>query len=159
MSRPSDAGRVDAVSADDGENEVKEQLHRADSEQRREIEESLAGELAGVGDLAFAYTYGSYADMEPFHDIDVGVYLKDVQREETQRALALSEQLSNRVGKPVDVRILNFAPVSFLFHVLRGKLIVCRDDDLLSDVIEHTVSRYLDIAPLIRHATREAFTV
>jgi hypothetical protein len=34
---------------------------------------------------------------------------------------------------------------------------LCRDEALLADVMERTVSRYLDSAPLLLNATREAF--
>jgi hypothetical protein len=40
---------------------------------------------------------------------------------------------------------------------LRGQLILNRDDDLLADVMERTISHYLDIAPVLRRATKEAF--
>ncbi len=33
----------------------------------------------------------------------------------------------------------------------------CRDDAVLAEVIERTVSRYFDIAPLLRRGTQEAF--
>jgi hypothetical protein len=59
---------------------------------------------------------------------------------------------------PVDVRGLNVAPVSFLYHVLRGQLLFCRDNARLAEVMEQTISRYLDIAPLVRRATQEAFS-
>ena len=49
------------------------------------------------------------------------------------------------------------APVSFHFHVLRGECILSRNDCLLGDVIEDTVRRYLNIAPLLRRSTKEAF--
>ncbi len=76
---------------------------------------------------------------------------------ETAYGLALAQRLSEAIHLPVDIRVLNHAPVSFLFHVLQGHVLFCRDDDLLADVMERTVARYLDIAPLLRQATREAF--
>ncbi|MCP9474376.1 MAG: nucleotidyltransferase domain-containing protein [Nitrospira sp.] len=41
---------------------------------------------------------------------------------------ALSAALTAVVGGPVDVRGLNEAPVSFLYPVLRGRLVLCRDE-------------------------------
>ena len=57
----------------------------------------------------------------------------------------------------MDVRIVNEVPISFLYHVLRGMLLFSRDDVRLAEVIEDTTRRYLDIAPLLRHSTKEAF--
>ena len=52
---------------------------------------------------------------------------------------------------------LNHAPIPFVFHALRGRLLFSRDDERLATIIEDTVRRYLDMEPLMRNATREAF--
>jgi hypothetical protein len=127
-------------------------------EERHRIQQGLAAELASDRRVAFAYLYGSFVESEPFHDIDVGVYLENVQADRlTAAALDLAQRLSDSARIPVDVRVLNVAPVSFLYHVLRGQLVFCRDDAVLTEVMERTVSRYLDIAPLVRRGTQEAF--
>ena len=133
-------------------------LHRMNREERHRIEQCLAADLGSEASVAFAYLYGSFVESQPFHDIDVGVYLEKVQADRvTTTALDLAQRLSDRARIPVDVRILNVAPVSFLYHVLRGQLVFCRDDAVLAEVMERTVSRYLDIAPLVRRGTQEAF--
>ena len=38
--------------------------------------------------------------------------------------LDLSNRMSGEFGMPVDVRILNFAPVTFSYHVIQGDLLV-----------------------------------
>ena len=58
---------------------------------------------------------------------------------------------------PVDIRILNFAPVPFRFQVIRGKLIYVRDEEVHSEFIEDTMRIYLDIKPILYRATKEAF--
>jgi hypothetical protein len=127
-------------------------------EERDRIQQGLAAELASDRRVAFAYLYGSFVESEPFHDIDVGVYLENVQADRlTAAALDLAQRLSDSARIPVDVRVLNVAPVSFLYHVLRGQFVFCRDDAVLAEVMERTVSRYLDIAPLVRRGTQEAF--
>ena len=133
-------------------------LHRMNREERQRIEQCLAAELATDRSVAFAYLYGSYVESQPFHDIDVGAYLENVRAERlSATALDLAQRLSDTARIPVDVRILNVAPVSFLYHVLRGQLVFCRDDAVLAEVMERTISRYLDIAPLVRRGTQEAF--
>ena len=133
-------------------------LHRMNREERHRIQQGLAAELASDRRVVFAYLYGSFVESEPFHDIDVGVYLENVQADRlTAAALDLAQRLSDSARIPVDVRVLNVAPVSFLYHVLRGQFVFCRDDAVLAEVMERTVSRYLDIAPLVRRGTQEAF--
>ena len=133
-------------------------LHHINREGRDRIEQCLAAELASDLSVAFAYLYGSFVESQPFHDVDVGVYVQNVRADRlSAAALDLAQRLSDRARIPVDVRILNVAPVSFVYHVLRGQLVFCRDDGVLAELMERTVSRYLDIAPLVRRGTREAF--
>ena len=128
-------------------------------EEREQIAQRLASGLDAEPSVVFAYLYGSFVEPRPFRDIDVGVYLDGVPVDRAAGvALMLSESLSARLGMPVDVRALNAAPVSFVYHVLRGRLLVCRDEAILGAIIEQTASRYLDIAPLLRQSAKEAFT-
>jgi uncharacterized protein len=69
----------------------------------------------------------------------------------------LTQRLAGFVPFPIDVRILNDAPVSFLYHVLIGRPIHIQDEDVLTNLMEQTVRQYLDMAPLLRQSTREAF--
>jgi hypothetical protein len=133
-------------------------LHHINREGRDRIKQCLAAELASDLSVAFAYLYGSFVESQPFHDVDVGVYVQNVRADRlSAAALDLAQRLSDRARIPVDVRILNAAPVSFVYHALRGQLVFCRDDGVLAELMERTVSRYLDIAPLVRRGTREAF--
>ena len=67
-------------------------------------------------------------------------------------------RLDHDTGFPIDVRVLNDAPVPFLFHVFReGRLLLSRNDELLADLMERTVREYLDMEPLLRRATIEAY--
>jgi predicted nucleotidyltransferase len=136
--------------------ELVTRCHRLDEEARARLREQLTRELATHADVAFAYLYGSFVESDVFHDVDVGVYFSPPPPIGA-RASALAQSLSDRAKLPVDVRPLNGAPVSFVYHVLRGHLLLSRDDALLAEVMERTVRQYLDIAPLLRHSTKEAF--
>jgi predicted nucleotidyltransferase len=118
----------------------------------------LTAELENEPAVAFAYLYGSLLDSEAVHDVDVGLYLREVDAEGGQAAAsALSARLSIIAGLPVDVRVLNEAPLSFVYHVLRGRLLLCRDEDLLTTMLEDVARRYLDLAPLLHQGTKDAF--
>ena len=135
-----------------------QRLHHLDSEERSRINQRLIAELTKDHSVAFAYLHGSFVEPQPFRDIDVGVYLEGIRADRLDAAnLDLNQRLNDTVRMLVDVRILNEVPVSFLYHVLRGQLLFCRDEAVLAEVMERTVSRYLDIAPLVRRATVEAF--
>ncbi len=133
-------------------------VYSTDRESRRHLEEEITGELARDQNVVFAYLYGSFVEAERFHDIDVGVYFTNVDQDAAgARALELAQRLTARLNIPVDVRVLNAAPVPFRYHVLRGRLILSRDEEQVTTVMEDTVRRYLDIAPLLRHSAKEAF--
>ena len=146
-------------SCEKGEMHFMEQKRRVlDRQARQRIKRRLAELLQERDEVLFAYLYGSFMEEMPFHDIDVGLYISAVTEEESiDYMLDCGQQLSHALGLPVDVRVLNFAPVPFLFHAIRGELLLEKDEEVRVRVVERTVQRYLDMAPLIRRAIREAF--
>ncbi len=133
-------------------------LYTVTPQARAHVLDLLSTRIAQDPRIVFAYAYGSLLERDAVHDVDVGIYLdKEPEGGREHYALSLAQRLSEAAGLPVDVRVLNAVPISFLFHVLRGRLVHCRDENLLGDVIERTVVRYLDIAPLLRRATKEAY--
>jgi hypothetical protein len=135
-------------------------LYQVDPEQQKNIAAQTRVEIAREPSIAFAYLFGSFQENRPFHDIDIGIFFGEeglpIQHEEV--AFNLEQRLRSQVNMPVDVRILNSVPLTFLYHVLRGQLLLAQDEDLLSEVLERTIPRYLDMAPLLRHWTKEAFS-
>jgi len=130
-------------------------VHHLDEHELGRLAEALRGELERCPGMAFAYLYGSVLDGLGFRDVDVAVWTSATWPRHAD--LELAERLTARAGVPVDLRIVNDAPRSFLFHVLRGRPLVVCDEPLLADLIERTAREYHDLAPLRRLATREAF--
>jgi uncharacterized protein len=137
---------------------MKQKTYTLSQRQKEELSGLLEGVLRDHGEIVFAYLYGSFAEDRPFHDIDVGIYLSGVgQEESTFYSLALSQAFSKEVRVPVDVRVLNFAPLSFVYHVIRGNLIFDRNEELRAHVVTQTVTKYLDLKPIIHRGIKEAF--
>ena len=133
-------------------------LYRLTDQDRQRITDLLAAKLMAEPTVAFAYVFGSFLEMNPIHDVDVGIYLHPSDRKrETEGVASLARRLTDATGLPVDVRILNQAPMTFLYHVVRGHLLVSKNDDLLTSTLENVSRRYLDIAPFLLRATKEAF--
>ena len=126
-------------------------------ERRAALVESLAEGVCADAEVIFAYLYGSFARGEPFHDVDVGVYLTESGHRAGAKALDLAGALSQRIGYPVDVRVLNNAPVPFRFKAVQGVLLIDRDEERLASFLERTGMAYADLAPRLRQATRDAF--
>jgi transcriptional regulator with XRE-family HTH domain/predicted nucleotidyltransferase len=131
-------------------------VHRAEPVAQQQIMAVLSRELAMRAEVSFALVYGSFlSGHDGFRDIDIAVWLD--HGADRLADVTLSADLSRLVGVPVDVRVANAAPVAFLFHMLRGRLLTVRDELLLADVMERTARQYHDQAPLLRRATRDAF--
>ena len=147
------------------------------AKQRQEILTVLKRVLATQPEVVFAYAYGSFVEDRPFHDIDVGIYVA-VEHEKSAASLALDTAMSLEEAvrrllmqepqggsrenhpclrcPPVDVRVLNQAPVSFCYHVLRGRTLFSRDEEVRTRWVERIISRYLDSKPLRHRALKEA---
>ncbi|MBI4003139.1 MAG: nucleotidyltransferase domain-containing protein [Nitrospira defluvii] len=134
------------------------QRYSIETERRQSLMLQLAEALASERDVVFAYVFGSFLEAASFHDIDLGVYLDAIGPEGSMRRMVtMAARLSACAQLPVDVRILNQAPASFLYHVFKGQLIMSRDNERLVSLIEETMCRYLDASPLLRQATKDAY--
>lgn len=124
---------------------------------REQVVRALADAIQSQIDVVFAYLHGSFASDGPFHDVDVAVFLDDPAVRATERALELADRLTRATGYPVDVRAINDAPLAFQFRALQGRLLVVHDEERLANFMERVGRLYLDIAPVLRRATRDAF--
>ncbi len=130
-------------------------VYRLVPEEREALAARLGAALAGRSDVLFALAFGSFVDQDAFRDIDVGIWTAASARAGLD--VELSAALSSELNVPIDVRRLNEAPVPFLFHALRGRILAERDEGLLADLMERTARDYHDRAPILRRATAEAF--
>jgi predicted nucleotidyltransferase len=149
-------------------------VFRCTPAERVAVLDALRRVLEAQEEVVFAYVYGSFLDDRPFHDVDVAVYLEGLAEPEMSKfamdlardleeslSLVLSGAAADREGDadpPVDVRVLNQAPLGFRYHVFRGRPLVSRNEALRTQVVERTVSRYLDLKPLRQRALKEAMT-
>jgi len=145
-------------------------IYRMNPAQKEQVVETLKNALSAIEEVRFAFLFGSFSDdgekgLLSFHDIDIGVFLqgtgtgekKEREKKAVYYGLELSEQLSSLVRLPVDARVINFAPVTFLFHVVRGRLLVDKDEDTRCTFMEWVVRHYLDMKPLLHRAIKEAY--
>lgn len=137
---------------------MKIKTHTADAAAKEQLIRRIADVLTARDIVRFAFVYGSFTEDTPFHDIDVAVYLVPSREDAAIReAVELSNQLSNDVGMPVDVRPLNAASIPFRYRVIRGRLLFERDSEATAQFVEQTVQRYLDMKPFLLRGIKEAF--
>jgi hypothetical protein len=56
---------------------------------------------------------------------------------------------------PVDVRVLNDAPVAFRYHALKGTVLLVREADFLDELRARTWDASCDVAPFAKQYWRE----
>ena len=119
----------------------------------------MRSELEARPEIVLALLHGSFPKGGAYRDIDVAVWLGPdrLPRDERFRyALDLSVQLHLRLGCPVDVRVLDDAPLAFRYHALQGRPLVVRDEKFLDELRARTWDDYLDFQPFARQYLREA---
>lgn len=143
-----------------GERERK--LHPPLSPEGRDaIFAALRERLLKEDHLAFAYVHGSFLTDSPFHDVDLAVYSSTEITSNLDHELGLEVELERTLREagyafPVDVRLLNRAPLDFRYRVIRdGLLLFCRDETLRVDFEARTFSQYFDFAPFQRAYLRQ----
>lgn len=109
----------------------------------------------------FAYLHGSFVEGRPYHDVDVGIYLEPEFLEQTDAfdyEMDLSARLTLSLHVPVDVHIMNRAPLGFCHNVLRGELLFTRDEEQLTVYVERVGWDYMQFAHHIREYVLEVMS-
>ena len=128
-------------------------------DERERLVRQLKPILCSHPELVFAYLHGTFLEGELFRDVDLAVYvmrLPDRKLSFRQYEFDLSVELTLQMRVPVDVRVLNDAPMGFRYHVFKGRLLLVRDSELLDDVRARAWDDYFDFAPFARRYFREA---
>ena len=127
---------------------------------KERVAEEIKGFLRGQPDIVFAYLHGSFLKAERFRDIDVAVFLKNPVSSTLQAEIRLETELAKVVKKfPVEVKILNHAPLSFRYNVIKdGSAIAVVDDALRCEFVEITLRDYFDFAPFRKLYLKEALS-
>jgi len=108
--------------------------------------EKIVKTLSSKEEVLFAFLFGSAAKKKTskLSDIDVGVYLgRSMSREEMiEKIVEISSELDPNLK--VDIVLLNEAPPSLAFEVIKGKPLLVRDKKALKEFVYMTLRRYHD---------------
>jgi predicted nucleotidyltransferase len=138
-------------------------LCRLSPEEYDSISKRLTEVLAQEFDIIIAYLHGSFTEKERDHfgDIDVAIFLRSDNKEE---ALRYEVKLEGRLQKifplPLVIRVLNHAPVSFCYSVIKnGHKLVDKNESLRVDFEASTLSRYFDFMPFRRNYLKDVLNL
>lgn len=121
-------------------------IHIAEHLKRKDVAEKLRGALYAYDRIIFAYLHGSFLKGR-FRDVDVAVYLREPVDKgyALKYEMMLERELEDEICLPVDVRILNLAPLSFRFGAIKnGVLLFSRDESRRVEFECRTIDEYHD---------------
>ncbi len=117
-------------------------------EERERLVGELKRALERIQSVAFAYLHGGFVERRFFRDVDVAVWLEDLGDRRLVE-VDLPARLEARLGIPIDIRVLNEAPLPFRHHVFsRGVLLFSRDETLRLRLMDETLRLYFDLKVL-----------
>lgn len=129
-------------------------------ERKEEIVAALTQELEARPEIQLAYLHGSLAEgRDHVQDVDVAVLLSGAPDEDEalEAELEIEQSLDRATDLPVDVRVLNHAPLTFRFAVLRtGLVLLSRSKEARDNFECGTLSLYHDFSRHLEEYRREA---
>ncbi|MHA1386740.1 MAG: nucleotidyltransferase domain-containing protein [Candidatus Helarchaeota archaeon] len=125
-------------------------LHKSNNIEKSKIVKKLTDSLMYKKDIIFAYLHGSFILDVPFHDIDIAIFVENSEineKEFVDYEIQLSIELELKLKLLVDIKLLNFAPLSFRYQITKGNLLFCKNKEFLYNFIENTWNNYLSFKP------------
>jgi len=95
--------------------------------------------------VVFAYIFGSFVNHTYFRELDLAIYVDPMDLSAFdlfEQNLGTRLELETRI--PIDLIILNMAPLSLKFHITKGKLLFSRDESIRLKFLEQTWLQYWD---------------
>lgn len=127
----------------------------------RKEKDALIGKISDIlktkEDMTFAYIFGSFVSEDYFKDIDIGIFISSQRLISPLRIeLEMESELQDAIHIPVDVRIINNAPLPFVYNILKsGHLIADKNQALRSDFEGLVYKKYFDFRHLRNEYLRE----
>ncbi len=123
-----------------------------------DTQQKLVCALQDRPEILFAILYGSAVEGKPFQDLDVAIFVDRAVVSpvtELDYAFALTDELERAVPYPVDVRVINDAPLPFCYRVSRGTALIVRDREVFLRFLEGTWDLFLDFQPTAMQYLKE----
>ena len=123
-----------------------------------ELKRNLARFLTSRPEILFAVLYGSASEGLPFRDLDIAVFVDRAllpASADLDYGFKLADDLERLAQVPVDLCVINDAPLGFRYNVSRGKALVVNDGEAFARFLERTWDDYLDFKPVALQYLRE----
>jgi hypothetical protein len=125
--------------------------HTLEHPLKESIIKDISVALDGHKEIILAFVFGSFIQSDTFADIDIGVLTREELNSTLDFELDLETEIEDILHYPVDIRVLNGAPLSFTQNVIRsGRVVLDRDPNLRAEFAGNILKRYFDFSPF-RH--------
>src|SRR5690606_19741186 len=118
------------------------------------IQQAVTDRLGADPSVATVYLFGSRArgTARPHSDVDLGLLYRGAAPQTLlEQPYDAQAQLSRELGVPVDIVVLNTAPVDLIHRVLRdGQLLIESDRSARIAFEVDARNRYFDLLPTLR---------
>ncbi|MBO3842741.1 MAG: nucleotidyltransferase domain-containing protein [Candidatus Brockarchaeota archaeon] len=114
-------------------------------EEKERLLKRLGETLKNTGGVLFAYVYGGFVERMVFRDVDVAVWVEN-PREAFKYEVDLSARLEADLGVPVDIHVVNEAPLPLKHTVFTGgRLLFSSDEETRVRIVDETIRQYADL--------------
>lgn len=124
----------------------------------RHLEALLSAKLGADVDIVAVYLFGSRAreTHSAGSDVDLGVLYRSAPPARLLgQPFELQAELSSELGKPVDLVVMNTAPVDLVHRILRdGRILLERDRSRRIAFEVKARNEYFDLLPVLRRYRR-----
>jgi predicted nucleotidyltransferase len=126
---------------------------------------TMVSVLRAHPEIVFAYLHGSFLTGNQPRDVDLAVFagtstfqaLEQTHQVAMELAIPLEMEIQEAIGLPVDLQVLNQAPLEFRCRVVDfGQLLLDRDPTLREDFELLTRKEYWDFRPILEEHLQEA---
>ena len=120
--------------------------HKITKNNKEKIKKEITNILKTEKKIVFSYLHGSFLKNR-FQDVDIGIYLRKnpSKKNSLKYELQLEEKISRKIGYSCDVRILNNAPLSFKFSVIKnGIILFSKNESKRADFESISLVKYHD---------------
>lgn len=131
---------------------------QASAEERQQIRTTITQVLAARPEVLVAFLFGSFLGEPRFHDVDLGIVV-DPKLVPNTAALDFASDLANelewKTRLPIDLNVLNEAPIALRYNASRGELLLSKDDGVQGQFLEQAWREYLDFEPFLRRSLQD----
>ncbi|TXT56117.1 MAG: Nucleotidyltransferase domain protein [Candidatus Thorarchaeota archaeon] len=122
------------------------EYHNLNSEEKDSLIDDLKLLIEERNEIIFSILHGSFQTDSDFRDIDIAIYLnRPTNQDIFDYTIKFAAELEGKVRLPIDIQVLNEAPLPFRYIVAdTGMVLTCRDTVFYEEFVNATTREYLD---------------